>query len=37
MKTTLAAPGYKEKYEQNLKELHGCIAAARTGLVKGTC
>ncbi|HEY4293063.1 hypothetical protein [Luteibacter sp.] len=32
----LATPGDKEKYEQNLKDLHGCIAEARKGLVKGS-
>ncbi|NID15144.1 alpha/beta hydrolase [Luteibacter yeojuensis] len=32
----LAKPGDKAKYEQGLKDLHACIAAARQGLVKGT-
>lgn len=32
----LSAPGDKEKYDQNLKDLHACIAAAKRGLKKGS-
>jgi pimeloyl-ACP methyl ester carboxylesterase len=32
----LAAPGDKQRYEQNLKDMHACIAAAEAGLKPGT-